>query len=297
MKADMVMKEYVKDKRIFADIFNQYIYGGRQAIRAEQLTECGPMETALPYGIDGTEVPVWKLRDTQEMYTAMTDGKIEYVLYVAGTAEEIPYGMLVWNRLYSALKYAGQMQTAKPHQKEVKWRKEQGRTEPGGDKRIFGAGEALGSCQRENLMPSIMVTLFFGLEEWDGPLSLFDMMEVTDPHVLACMDNYHVRLIAPAGMSDGEIMKFQSSMREVMFFIKYSKDQENMARIVEANEKRFRGVERRAAEVACAATNLGMKFDESGENVDMCKVLQEIGKGERYLQNSSSHGKITVNKK
>ncbi len=39
---------------------------------------------------------------------------------------------------------------------------------------------------------------------------------VSDPDVLACMDNYHVRLIAPARMSDEEIMKFQSSLREVM---------------------------------------------------------------------------------
>lgn len=39
---------------------------------------------------------------------------------------------------------------------------------------------------------------------------------VSDPDVLACMDNYHVRLIAPARMSDEEIMEFQSSLREVM---------------------------------------------------------------------------------
>ncbi len=80
-------------------------------------------------------------------------------------------------------------------------------------------------------MPSIMVTIFFGSEEWDGPLSLFDMMDVPDPEVLACMDNYHVRLIAPAQMSDEEIMKFQSSLREVMLFIKYSKDKENLSRL------------------------------------------------------------------
>ena len=44
------------------------------------------------------------------------------------------------------------------------------------------------------------------------------MMDVPDPDVLACMDNYHVRLIAPALMSDEEIMKFQSSLREVMLW-------------------------------------------------------------------------------
>ncbi|KAI4447808.1 hypothetical protein C823_002327 [Eubacterium plexicaudatum ASF492] len=74
----------------------------------------------------------------------------------------------------------------------------------------------------DRLVPSITVTVFFGSEEWDGPLSLFEMMDVSDPEVLACMGNYHVRLIAPAQMADKEIMKFQSGMREVMLFILFS---------------------------------------------------------------------------
>ncbi len=127
-------------------------------------------------------------------------------------------------------------------------------------------------------MPSITVTIFFGSEKWDGPLSLFDMMDVSDPDVLACMDNYRVRLIAPAQMSDEEITKFQSSLREVMFFIKYSKDKENLSRILEANEKRFREVERRAADVIEAITNSGIKYDESEEVVNVCQAIQEMRK-------------------
>lgn len=30
LKADIVTKDYVKDAGVFADIFNYYIYGGRQ---------------------------------------------------------------------------------------------------------------------------------------------------------------------------------------------------------------------------------------------------------------------------
>ena len=59
---------------------------------------------------------------------------------------------------------------------------------------------------------------------------------VKDASVFACMDNYHARLIAPAQMPDEEIMKFQSSLREVMLFIKYSKDKENLSRVLAVNE-------------------------------------------------------------
>ena len=120
------------------------------------------------------------------------------------------------------------------------------------------------------------MTIFFGSEEWDGPLSLFEMMDVSDSDVLACMDNYHVRLIAPAQMTDEEIMKFQSSLREVMLFIKYSKDRENLSRVLMTNEKRFRELERRAADVIEAITNSGIKYDESEEVVDVCQAIREM---------------------
>ena len=226
LKADTVTKDYVKDAGVFADIFNYYIYGGRQVILPEQLTERDSTKIALPYGADGAVVPVQKFRDVQKLYAAMTDGKMEYVLYGAENQAEIHYAMAVKINLYDALEYVGQVEeAAKSHRKEMKRKKEQGETPAGEDRKTPGAGEFLsGFWAEDRLIPSITVTIFFGSEEWDGPLSLFDMMDVSEPEVLACMDNYHVRLIAPAQMADEEIMKFQSSLREVMLFIKYSKE-------------------------------------------------------------------------
>ena len=126
------------------------------------------------------------------------------------------------------------------------------------------------------MIPSITVTILFSPKPWNGPLSLFDMMEVSDPAVQACMDNYHVRLIAPAQMADEEIMKFQSSLREVMLFIKYSENKDELSQMLENNKKRFGELERRAAEVIKAVTNSGMKYKKSEEVVDMCKAIQDM---------------------
>ncbi|MCM1122617.1 MAG: transposase [Eubacterium sp.] len=280
LKADTITKDYVKDAGIFADIFNYYIYGGRQVIRPEQLIERDSTKIALPYGTDGAVVPVQKFRDVQKLYAAMTDGKMQYVLYGAENQAEIHYAMAVKNNLYDALEYAGQVEeAARSHRREMKRQKEENRAGAFEDKKIPNVGEFLsGFWKEDRLLPSITVTIFFGSEEWDGPLSLFDMMEISDPDLLASMDNYHVRLIAPAHMVDEEIMKFQSSLREVMFFIKYSKDQENLRRILDANEKRFREVERRAIDVIEAITNAGIKYDEDEEAVDVCQAIQEMRK-------------------
>ena len=280
MKADTVTKDYVKDAGVFADIFNYYIYGGQQVILPEQLTERDSTKIALPYGADGAVIPVQKFRDVQKLYAAMTDGEMEYVLYGAENQAEIHYAMAVKNNLYDALEYAGQVEeAAKSHRKEMKRKKEQGKTPAEESRKTPSKGEFLsGFWAEDRLIPSITVTIFFGSEEWNGPLSLFDMMDVSDPDVLACMENYHVRLIAPAQMADEEIMKFQSSLREVMLFIKYSKDKENLSRVLVTNEERFQKVERRAADVIEAITNSGIKYDEEDEVVNVCQAIQEIRK-------------------
>ncbi len=223
-------------------------------------------------------VPIQKFRDVQKLYAAMTDGKMEYVFYGAESQAEIHYAMAVKNNLYDALEYAGQVEeAAKSHRKEMKRKKEQRETSAEEDRKTPNTGEFLsGFWAEDRLIPSITVTIFFGSDKWDGPLSLFDMMDVSDPDVLACMDNYHVRLIAPAQMSDDEIMKFQSSLREVMLFIKYSKDREKLSKVLKDNEKRFREVERRAADVIEVITNAGIKYDESEEVVDVCQAIQEM---------------------
>ena len=278
MKADTITKNYVKDTSVFADIFNYYIYGGEQMILPERLTERDTTKIALPYGADGAVVPVQKFRDVQKLYAAMTDGNTEYVLYGAENQAEIHYAMPVKNNLYDALEYAGQVEeAAKSHRKEMKQKKNPGEAFINKGKKTPSTGEFLsGFWAEDKLIPSVTVTIFFGSEKWDGPLSLFDMMDAADPKVLACMDNYHVRLIAPAQMSDEEIMKFQSSLREVMLFIKYSKDKDNLSRILKTNEKRFREVERRAADVIEAITNSGIKYEEGKEAVDVCQAIQEM---------------------
>lgn len=276
MKVDTITKDYVKDAGIFADIFNYYIYGGRQIIQPEQLTERDSTKIALPYGADGAVVPVQKFRDVQKLYATMTDGKMEYVLYGAENQSEIHYAMPVKNNLYEALEYAGQVEeAAKSHRKTMK--KKKGKRSADEDRKTPSSGEFLsGFWKEDRLIPSVTVTIFFGPEKWDGPLSLFDMMDISDPAVLACMDNYHVRLIAPAQMTDDEIMKFQSSLREVLLFIKYSRDRENLSRILQVNEKRFREVERRAADVIETITNSGIKYDEEEETIDVCQAIQEM---------------------
>ena len=81
-------------------------------ILPEQLAERDTAQVALLYGADDALVPVQRFRDVQKLYVAMTDGKMEYILYGVENQTEIHYAMAVKNNLYDALKYAGQVEEA-----------------------------------------------------------------------------------------------------------------------------------------------------------------------------------------
>ena len=274
MKKDTVTKDYIKDTTIFADIFNYYIYGGKQIIKPEQLIARDSVELALPYGADDSVVPVQKFRDVQKLYTVMTDGNAEYVLYGVENQSSVHYAMPVKNNLYDALEYAGQVEeAAKSHRRSMKLARQQESIPI----KTPNAGEFLsGFWKEDRLIPSITLTIFFSSEVWDGPLSLSDMMDISDPSILACMNNYQIHLITPSQMTEDEINKFQSSLREVFFFIKYSKDKEKLTEILERDKARFQNLERRAADVIKIITNSKFKYKESEKVIDVCQAIQDM---------------------
>lgn len=285
MKVDTLTKDFISDTEVFADLFNFYIYGGESVIQPEQLTERDPNEIAVPYGVDGAAVPIQRFRDAQKLYAAMTDGSVEYILCGAETQDEVHYAMPVKDNLYDALDYAGQVEeAARSHRRAMKAEKNGGNQ----IQKKPNSGEFLsGFWKEDKLIPSVTLTIYFGAEEWDGPLSLFEMLGVKDEKVLACMDDYHVRLVAPALMEDADIMKFRTSLREVMLFIKYSKSKEKLTEVLAGNEARFRELERRAADVINAVTNIGVEFKEGDNKVDMCQAIQDIRIEERRIGEQS----------
>lgn len=56
-KLDILAKEYMRRPSVFADVFNQFLYHGRQVIVPERLVELDTTEIVVPYGADHVSVP------------------------------------------------------------------------------------------------------------------------------------------------------------------------------------------------------------------------------------------------
>lgn len=262
-KLDILAKEYMRQPAVFADVFNQFLYQGRQMIEPARLMELDTTEIAVPYGTDYASVPEQRYRDTIKMLMAMTDGTVAYCILAVENEGKINYAIPVKDGLYDFLQLSHQVTSAaKLHRQS-----ESKDYMPSSDEFMSGFWKS------DRLLPVVTVVIYLGAEEWDGPLSLKEMYTDCDKKILQYVADYHVNLIAPSALSDYEINAFQTNLREIMRYIKYSKDKQKLSEIINS-EDRFRCVERGAVEIMNAATNSNMKIDEGEERVNVCVAIQ-----------------------
>ena len=264
-KSDIIAKEYMADNAIFADVFNYLLYDGSSVLKGENLR---PLDTVLPVSIakNGTDAALQKIRDIYKAYTVKTDGTATYLLLGIEEQTEVSYIMPVRAMLYDALAYEHQVKTAGHRHRQKR------------DYRGHSRGEYLsGLWKGERLAPVITAVVLLSDQPWDGPTQLHDLLDIPDPRLLPMVENYKLHLISPEALTKENIMKFKTSLREVVSFIKYSKDKDQLRALVKDNP-RFATMDSSAAMVIQQCTHSDFFIDEEkkGESFSMCKALDDI---------------------
>ena len=270
------------DSHIFADAFNYLIYNGEQVIHPEDLHTLDTTAIAVPYGADGVGVPVQKYRDELKYLSAKTDESSVYLILGIENQSDIHYAMPVRNMVYDALQYAEQVNRIAAKHRRDKHQKSAGR-------KHRTSGEYLtGFYKDDRLVPVITLVIYFGPDQWDGPTTLHDMLEINDPDILAFVPDYKINLIAPALITKDEMMKLTTSLREVLLFIKYSKDKNQLQNLLTDN-KRFQNIDRKAVQVINTVTHSDLKAEESEDGESMCIALDQIR--EEYKEEGRMEGR------
>ena len=295
--ADIVTKEYMRENTVFADAFNYLIYNGKKVIDPAKLTEIDSTEIALPFGnaekvkaekkrkeqeaewssVKNESVrkkntsrvgvkmdAVQKYRDVFKSMVIKQDEKTSYVLLGIENQTDVHYAMPVRNAIYDALQYGRQVaDIAADHRRNKK-------DFPGKSN-----GEYLsGFFKEDHIRPIITLVIHFGAEEWDGPLSLHEMMATRDMEILSFVENYRIHLIDPAKLTEEELDKFSTSLKEVMGYIKYSKDKEKLLEFLRTDTRKT--IEMNAARVIKMITNTPIEVSEEMEEIEMCKAIEDL---------------------
>lgn len=110
----------------------------------------------------------------------------------------------------------------------------------------------------DKLLPVITLVIYWGAEEWDAPVSLSEMYAQVDAQMSKCLPDYKLNLIAPKHMTEEEINGFQTSLKEVLLFIKYSKDKQKLKKLT-TEDKEFMHLDHMAVDVLNVVTKADIK--------------------------------------
>ena len=264
--ADAITKEYMRGSKVFADAFNYFIYGGEQVVDPEFLHELDTTEIAIPFTLDGKstrEEAVQKYRDVLKSTVVMRDVRASYILLGIENQTDIHYAMPVRNIIYDALQYGKQVSEIAKRHKEQK------------DRKGHNRGEYLSGFYKEDrISPVITLVVHFGAEEWDGPLSLYEMMELEDPTLKEFVQDYRIYLIDPYRLTEEDLEKFSSNLKGVLGYIKYSKDKKELSRFL--NNSQMQNMDNDAARVIRDITKTPIYIPEGKGEINVCEAVKDM---------------------
>lgn len=160
---DRVLKNYFRDKKRFADLFNGALFEGEQVIRAEELEDKSETYTDADVACAENEK---NLQRTRDIAMRMKSGETLKLLAVENQSQ-VDYAMPFRCMQYDAMEYHQQI-------KELR-------------KRNIEKGEfdtdAEWICKirkTDRITPVYTLCVYYGEDLWDGPRCLKDMMDFGD---------------------------------------------------------------------------------------------------------------------
>lgn len=253
---DNEANDYLSDPVRFADVVNNGFFDGNPVIDPSKLTELDRVSRDIP--------GMYKIRDIKKMY------KDEAVILIIGVESQtnVHYAMPLRNLIYDAQAYEGQRKKiAKQHK----------------DDKDLNGDEWLSQFSKDDkLVPVITLVVYYGLDPWDGPRTLHEMLAVSDELkvYMPLMMNYRLNLLEVMKIKD--LDAYGDDLKMVFGFIKYQEDKKALQTFVDQNKDLFTSVPPDTYRAIRAMANTNEITDyiiqnkDEKEVINMCGALQGI---------------------
>ena len=265
MKKDLSTKSMLKCRDVFSDICNVNLFGEEGTLSPEQL-ELMPTET-IYHGSDGN-LREHRMDVRMKHKGSKTDIAVFCMENQSGTCNTMPVRDMGY--LYSG--YNEQIQRI--------------RVDNAG-KGLYYFGRELGDDQK--LVPVISLILYYGIEDWTGPVSLMDILEIPEEwrdKLEPLIADHSIRVIHLAAQDEETRKKYRSDFRHVVDYLAYvrAKDKKKLKEYMKdkgrkvvhpreyldmmyafTSDKRYREI----------AENL-IKRGKEKEETDMCIMLDML---------------------
>lgn len=258
MKPDTTLKTFWRDNERFADLFNTVLFKGNSVLDPDELQEADT-DLSSVLKMNGHVETIQKIFDVVKK----TANGVEFIIWGLENQEKIHYAMPLRHMLNDSLAYLKEC-----NEISAKHRKEK-------DTRT--SGEFLSGLKKEDrLHPIISLCIYYGEDEWDGPVCLTDMLEISD-ELKPMISDYKLNLIQVKKC--GEIKFRNNDINTVFDLVRliYNQDYDKIN-----NTYKNKAIDTELALVVGAVTNSqkiidqAMRMEQEGEKMDMCKALEAL---------------------
>lgn len=268
MQQDLLLKCYFSDNERYADLINGLGFGGRQVVKASDLTELDSQTGQYERAVSRSGTVYGKTRN-RDLIRKTAFG-VNFAVIGIENQEQVHYLMPLRIMTYDSGEY--QRQAA-----QIKRRvhKQSG---------ITNAEYLSGFTKDSKLYPCVTFVLFYG-EEWDGSHDLHGILDFADipAELRGLVSNYSINVIEIRKLESTD--NFHTDLKQVFDFIRFSKDKQKLKELVE-NDSTYQEMEESAYDVAVAFSGAEELVDikknyKKERNVNMCQALKEMLQDER----------------
>lgn len=241
---DVALKNYFKDNRVFADVFNTYMFG-REILHASDLH---PVDTEYSDALKiaaGTE----KLSKYRDLIRKTALGA-EFIILGIENQNKIHYAMPLRVMLYDVLGYSAECKALGTTQNSKDWTLD----------------EFLSKVSKDTKLTPIFTIVFYtGETKWDGPCSLYDMLNIGND-LKEFVPNYPIHVI-DIGHEDYDF--HTESLRELSHVL-----QAIYAKTLPTDNAEVSNSTLNLAGILSGSQKL-YSYGKGGKTI-MCKALQEM---------------------
>ena len=283
-KADIAVKNWLSDKRRFADLFNGMIFEGKEVILPNELEDMDRETDIIMTDKTGKERGFQRFRDLVKRWNQ----EIILAVLACEVQDKTHYAMPVRNMLQDGISYTDQIRGLWRSRgygntsKENEWREGKSRQET----EKLTAEEYLSRFRKtDRIYPVITLVFYYDVKKWDGAVELYDLFGINKASVKEIttikkyIPNYKINLIDAGRVAD--ITRFHTDLQQVFGMLKYREDKENLKSYMQKKRDYFGQVDvetYQALGVFLRSENKLKEIMDPGEEerIDMCKALDDI---------------------
>ncbi len=269
MGKDTSWKAFFLDNERYADIINGIGCNGKQIVKKDDLKDA---DTQVGFVNHPKFIRKLSLKRKGNVKIRDAVRKVAFGMNFAivglENQEHLDYSIPIRNMFYDVATYDKQLSAIR---KDIRK-----------NSKNLSEGEYLyGFSKESKLYPVITFVIYSGEKEWDGPITLHQILDFQDiPKELQQMvADYKVNLINIRELEDTSV--FKTDVRQVFDFIKCSKDKTALKNLVE-NDAYYQKMDEEAFDVVVQYTHAtelveAKQYYEKEGCVNMCQEIQTFG--------------------